>query len=243
MDILFNIFLTLHIIGGAAGLLTGTINLVRKKGGKDHRLIGKVFVYSMLTVGFSSLVLSVLHPSYFLFIVGVFTIYLVGTGHRYLSLKMLGNGQRPAIMDWSMTIGMLLLGFLFIGFGISHLFAQNMFGIVLIVFSVFGLRFVKTDFDNYRGKFKAKNYWLLAHLQRMTAGYIAATTAFLVVNADYSPVPIPPVIVWLLPTLILTPLITIWTRKYKVKQKEKTVIYENDKKKTQDGGRIQDQYS
>jgi uncharacterized membrane protein len=219
MDILFNTFLTLHIIGGSVGLFTGTINLVRKKGDKNHKLIGKIFTYSMLTAGFSSFALSILHPNYFLFMIGVFTIYLVGTGYRYIYLKMLGSEQRPTILDWTITIGMLMAGLLFIGIGIRHLLAQNNMGIVFIVFGVLGLRSVKTDFDNYKGKLKAKNYWLLAHLQRMTGGYIAAITAFLVVNAKYSPVVLPSVLVWLLPTVILTPLIIAWTKKYKVKIK------------------------
>jgi len=219
MDNLFKIFLILHIIGGSVGLFTGTINLVCKKGVKNHKLIGKIFAYSMLTAGISSFVLSILHVNYFLFMIGVFTIYLVGTGYRYIYLKMLGRDQRPKILDWAITIGMLLVGLLFIGLGIRHLLAHNNFGIVFIVFGTLGLRSAKTDFDNYRGKLREKNYWLLAHLQRMTGGYIAAITAFLVVNAKYSPVVLPSVLVWLLPTVILTPLIISWTKKYKVKIK------------------------
>lgn len=219
MDNLFKIFLTLHIIGGSVGLFTGTINLVRKKGDKNHKLIGKIFAYSMLTAGISSFVLSILHVNYFLFMIGVFTIYLVGTGYRYIYLKMLGSDQRPKILDWAITIGMLLVGLLFIRLGIRHLLAHNNFGIVFIVFGTLGLRSAKTDFDNYRGKLREKNYWLLAHLQRMTGGYIAAITAFLVVNAKYSPVVLPSVLVWLLPTVILTPLIISWTKKYKLKIK------------------------
>jgi uncharacterized membrane protein len=219
MDTLFKIFLTLHISGGAAGLFTGTINLARKKGDKTHKLAGKIFVYSMLTAGLSSLVLSILHPNYFLFIVGVFTVYMVGTGNRYLYLKMLGRDQQPAILDWAITISMVLAGLLFIVFGVSHLLDQNNFGIVLIVFGVLGLRFAKTDFDNYKGRVKAKNYWLLVHLQRMTGAYIAAFTAFIVVNTKYSPVVLPSVVFWLLPTAILTPLIIAWTKKYKVEIK------------------------
>ena len=217
MSILFKTFLTLHIIGGTVGLFTGTINLVRKKGDKKHKLIGKMFTYAMLTAGFSSFALSIMHSNYFLFMVGVFTIYLVGTGNRYIYLKLLGTLQRPTIIDWTITAGMLLAGLLFIGLGIRDLVGHNNFGIVFIVFGGLGLRFVKTDFDNYKGKFEAKNYWLLAHLKRMTGGYIAATTAFLVVNAQYSPVVLPSIVVWLLPTVILTPLIISWTKKYEVK--------------------------
>ena len=219
MDILFKTFLILHIIGGSVGLFTGTINLLRRKGDKNHRLVGKIFAYSMLTAGFSSLVLSIMHPNYFLFMIGVFTIYLVGTGYRYLYLKLLGSDHRPKIVDWTITIGMLLAGLLFIGLGIRLILTQNSFGIAYIVFGVLGLRFVRTDFNNYKGSFKEKNYWLLAHLQRMTGGYVAALTAFLVVNAKYSPIELPPVLFWLLPTLILTPLILVWSKKERAKLK------------------------
>jgi uncharacterized membrane protein len=217
MTIIFTIFLVLHIIGGSVGLFTGTVNLVRGKGDKNHKLVGKIFSYSMLTAGISSFILSILHPNYFLFIVGVFTVYLVSTGHRYLYLKMLGSNEKPKSIDWVITMAMLMASLLFIGLGIRHLLAGNNFGIVFIVFGALGARLVKTDFDNYRGRVKAKNYWLLAHLQRMTGAYIAAITAFLVVNAKYSPVELPSFIFWLLPTAILTPLIIAWTRKHKVK--------------------------
>jgi uncharacterized membrane protein len=222
METIFKVLLVLHIAGGSIGLFTGTINLIRRKGDKPHKLTGKIFAYSMLTAGFSSLALATIHPNYFLFIVGVFTIYLVATGNRYLYLKMLGSNQKPTILDWTITAGMLLAAILFIAVGIQLLVASNNFGIVLIVFGGLGLRLVRTDFGNYKGKVKAKNYWLLAHLQRMTGAYIASATAFLVVNSNYSPVALPPVVVWLLPTAILTPVIISWTRKYKVDVKVRT---------------------
>jgi len=217
MDMTFTVFLVLHIIGGSLGLITGTINLVRKKGDKKHKLVGKVFAWAMLTAGFSSLVLSIMHPNYFLFMIGVFTIYLVGTGYRYVYIKTMGGARGPSLVDWAITVVMLLAGLLFIGLGTRDMLAQNSFGIVFIVFGALGLRFVQTDFKNYRGLSKETNYWLLAHLQRMTGGYIAAVTAFLVVNAKYSPVVLPSFVYWLLPTIVLTPLIIRWSRNNKAK--------------------------
>jgi uncharacterized membrane protein YhaH (DUF805 family) len=96
---------------------------------------------------------------------------------------------------------------------------QNNFGIVLLIFGILALRFTKTDIENYRGKARVKNYWLLVHLQRLTGAYIAAITAFLVVNAKYAPVELPPVLVWLLPTAILLPLIIMWSKRYKIEVK------------------------
>ena len=219
MDTLFTLFLILHIAGGSVGLLTGFLNILRKKGDRKHILIGKLFVYSMLTAGISALVLSVLHPNYFLFAVGIFTIYMVSTGNRYIYLKMLNVDQSPKPIDRIITLTMLLAGLFFTGLGISHLAKANLFGLVFIMFGFFGLLFVRQDFKNYRGKTDIKNYWLVAHLQRMTGGFIAALTAFLVVNAKYLPEQIPGFLYWLLPTIILTPMIIRWSRKFEVKKK------------------------
>jgi uncharacterized membrane protein len=216
MEIAFKIFLVLHILGGSIGLFTGTFNIVLKKGDKRHKFVGLIFTVSMLIAGFSSFGLSILHPNFFLFMVGIFTIYQVATGYRYLHLKMLGTGQKPTILDWTLTIGMLIAGILFILFGTIQFFEHNNFGIVYFAFGTLGLLAVKTDFNNYNGKSKVKNYWLLAHFQRMTGGYTAALTAFLVVNLKYMPEIVPSIIVWLLPSLIFTSIILLWTKKYRV---------------------------
>lgn len=217
---LYKTILLIHIIAGTIGLLSGTVNIIRKKGDKFHRFIGKFFFYSMLTVGFSAFALSILHPNYFLFIVGVFTVYMVSTGFRYLALKELASNQKVKPIDWILTILMLLFGLLFVGFGIFILLTRQSFGIVFMVFGFIALLMVKADIKNYNGKTEFKNAWLLVHLQRMTGAYIAALTAFLVVNFPGGILPnylffVP----WLLPTAILTPLIFKWSKKHLVKRK------------------------
>lgn len=219
MDTVFTIFLIAHIVGGAVGLITGVLNMARRKGDLLHKRIGKVFVISMLVAGVSSLLLSVMHPNYFLFMVGVFTIYLVGTGQRYLSLRLLGSGQQATWIDWGLTLSMLFAGVVFVYLGIKSIVGGNTFGIVYCVFGGFGLIFTRSDWRHYRGKVRSRNYWMLMHLQRMTGGFIAALTAFLVVNAYHFPVGIPGYIYWLLPTAVITPLIVIWSGRYEVKQR------------------------
>src|SRR6267142_6464183 len=104
----FKLFLILHIMGGSVGLIAGTINMIRKKGDKKHKIIGKFFLHGMLTAGIAALILSVLHPNYFLFIVGVFTIYMVATGQRYLFHRGVLVNQKQIGLDWLLTILMLL---------------------------------------------------------------------------------------------------------------------------------------
>jgi len=213
----FSAFLILHIIGGAVGLISGTLNLVMKKGGKIHKLIGQFFFYGMLLAGLSALILSLIKSNHFLFIVGVFTLYMVITGKRYIYLKMLGAGQKPGWIDWMISASMLLAAVVFLVWGVLLLFNERNFGIVLFVFGFISLGFVRRDLINYTGKMTEKNYWLLMHLQRMMGAYIASTTAFLVVNAKYLPFEFPGFVFWLLPTAILTPLIIIWSKKYSKK--------------------------
>ncbi|MDP2176172.1 MAG: DUF2306 domain-containing protein [Bacteroidota bacterium] len=218
METIFRIFLIIHITGGAVGLLTGILNMIAKKGDSRHKIVGKIFFFSMLTAGLSSLVLSTINPSLFLFMVGIFTVYMVATGYSYLHLKMLNINQKPKIIDWILTIVMMLAAFLFIGIGIMSLLKSNLFGLVFITFGTIGLLFVRHDFKNYSGKSHLLNYWLSEHLQRMIGAFIASTTAFLVVNAKYLPESIPNFVYWLLPTLIFTPLIIKWANKYEVKK-------------------------
>ncbi|MBK9591263.1 MAG: hypothetical protein IPO32_07100 [Crocinitomicaceae bacterium] len=213
----FSAFLIVHIIGGGAGLISGTLNLILKKGGKIHKIIGQFFFFGMLVAGLSALILSFIKSNHFLFIVGVFTLYMVITGKRYIYLKLLGVNQKPALFDWMISLAMVFAALVFLVLGVMMLIKQNNFGIVLIVFGIISFGFVRRDFSNYRGQVKEKNYWLLMHLQRMTGAYIASATAFLVVNAKYIPFELPAFVFWLLPTAVLTPLIVSWSNKYSKK--------------------------
>lgn len=220
MEVLFKILLTIHIAAGTVGLLSGTFILIRPKGDQQHKLVGKVFAVGMLIASIVALIISLMHSNYFLFIVGVFTIYLVGTGWRYLQLKQLNKEQTPKIIDWLLLIGMAIFAVLFVIFGACLFGKSNNFGIVLFSFGMISSLMVLSDLKTFQGKIKYKNYWLLLHLQRMIGAYIASFTAFLVVNNQY----LPPILAWLLPTIIFTPLIIFWSRQYSIKIKVDDIV-------------------
>ena len=222
MSMLFSVCLAIHIVAGSTGLITGTINCLRKKGDKWHVRTGRLFTYGMLTAGFAALVLALLHPNDFLFIVGLFTIYLVGTGKRYVYYKILRPETRAGIIDWMLSAGMITGSVLFIFLGTRQLVRGNSFGVVPIIFAGIGLLFAVTDIRYYQTASKPKQRWLTAHLQRMMGGFIAALTAFLVVNSSYLLPPIPAFVYWLLPTAVLVPLIFRWSRQYGPKKNKQT---------------------
>lgn len=206
---LFNILLFIHIAGGSLSLLSGTYVLFIKKGDQFHQKLGRVFYYGLLVAGLAALPMSYLHSNYFLFIIAVFTLYMVLSGKRYLSIK---SPENVSIYDWFISSLMLIFGLLFIVFGTMRLINGVFFGLVFLVFGMIALSFVVQDYTNFSGKSKIKNTWLTSHIQRMIGSYIASSTAFLVVNNTF----LPPIIAWMLPTIILTPLIVLWSRKNEV---------------------------
>ena len=143
------------------------------------------------------------HPNYFLFMVGLFTLYMVGSGQRYIKHKQ-HESQEIKKLDWAISTIMFNAGFLFIGLGIWSVIKSNLFGLVFLAFGTLGLLFVRQDFLNFTNKASIKNYWLIGHLQRMTGAFIASMSAFLVVNATYLSDTIPGFVYWLLPTTVFT---------------------------------------
>src|SRR5690625_2695998 len=216
MTLVFNFFLIIHILSGAVGLLSGLINIIQPKGNKRHKFIGRIFFVSMIIVGISSLMLSYINPNYFLFIMGVFTLYMVISAQRYLKHKQ-QRTHFSHLTDWIISMTMLAVCLIFLGLGVWLLIHSNTFGIVFITFGGLSLMFISQDIRYFRKRSKIKNYWLLAHLQRMVGSFIAALTAFLVVNAQYFPEQIPSLVFWLVPTIVFTPLIVKWSKKYRIK--------------------------
>lgn len=213
MEIIFKVFLFIHIISGTVGLLSGSLNMINKKGNKLHKQIGLFFFYGMLINGISALVVACIHFNVFLFIVGVFSIYMVSTAQRSLSLKGIESGQKPNTIDWILTLLMSLFGLVFLIYGGLLLANSKNFGFVLLVFGFISVLMAKKDIAIYRGNIKITNYWLIIHISRMVGAYIASITAFLVVNNTI----LPGIIVWLAPTVLFTPLNFYWINKHKGK--------------------------
>lgn len=207
---IFTILLILHIILGSVSILLGLFVVLSKKGDKKHKFIGNIYFYSMLGTAMISLPMSILHNSTFLFIIGIFTSYMLVTGRRYIKLKA---KNEVILFDWIVSIVMLIFSLGFIFLGSTSIVKGNLFGIVLLVFGMISSLFVYQDYTNFKSKTSVKNYWLVTHIQRMMGSYISTITAFLVVNNTV----LPSIVAWLLPSAALVPLIIIWSRKYQVK--------------------------
>lgn len=205
MEIAYKFYLGIHILSGFTALVTGFIAIVAQKGKKLHKITGLTFFISMVVVCVSAILISLMKDNRFLLHIGIFSFYLVYSGYRSVKNKSLN----PSTMDWVM----LLTAFVNC---LAMLLSEQL---VLIVFSVLGTSLAAQDaklfYNIIKQKEILKNQWLLRHISTMLGGYIATFTAFIVVNVSLESLPWLP---WLLPTIIGTPLIAFWTKKYQPKK-------------------------
>lgn len=186
----------LHMLAGFIGFFVAPVALAVRKGGVAHRRWGLAFFWAMLVAGTTSLLVAggqvlfmPLPPGrsvalIFLFITGIFSLYLAAFGYRALYLKKLGQGQRPAWVDWLM-VGVGLPVFAFFGYyGVRH-------GIVpAIVFGVAGVVRTGTQLWSYlRSAPPRPGQWLRNHISGFVGAYIAAVSAFSATSLHFIPWP------------------------------------------------------
>ena len=219
MEPTIRILIYIHAFAGGIGLITGFWALAVGKGMRVHKSVGKIFSWSL---GFSaalSLVIAVLprHHNPFLFLIGVFTLYLIAAGNRALKLKG-SKLQSVALPDKILSGTMLLFALVMVGKGAVAYFNQQGIGILYFFFGLLAGALAIADMLRYRDFAKAKKGWLKMHLTRMIAALIASVTAFLVAGLSLNSL-----MAWIAPTIIGTGLIMYWTRRVSPKKKATAV--------------------
>ena len=201
---LARILIYLHAGLGGLALLAGAIALIVKKGAYYHRLSGKVFFYSMLVSAILALVIALFpnHENPFLFSIGVFSSYFLITGYRSLNFK-----RKDPNLTWDRIIAYLIIltGIVMVSYPILLYGNVN---IVLLVFGIVGIVFGIRDIRIQGDPDLLRKSWMKIHLGKMTGGYIAAVTAFLVVNAV-----LPGIWNWFTPGIVGGFFIAYWMRK------------------------------
>lgn len=72
--------LVVHVVSGYTALTSGAVVMITKKGNRVHRLLGRIFFYSMMGVTVSSFALSFYKNIPFLFYIGIFVFYQAYSG-------------------------------------------------------------------------------------------------------------------------------------------------------------------
>ncbi|WP_436514498.1 hypothetical protein [Ekhidna sp. To15] len=208
-----------HVICGGTVVLLGLIQMLNRKGGKNHVIIGKVYVAAMWWICLSALsIISFYRFSAFLMVIAVLTFHSSFVGVRVVKRKNPGSEEW---YDWVVAVATSLFGIGLVGYGIYAYFAASQ-PILALLCVGFGILTLKNGTDDLRFFIKPniseKNWWLYQHIGAMGGSYIAALTAFAVQNPNiFMPNSSMQWLLWIIPGVIGTPIITLATRSWRKK--------------------------
>ena len=210
---LFSILRILHIIGGFTSLFTFWIPVVTKKGGKAHLVSGWIYVSGMIIVSFSALYMGIyriLDPassseliSFSLFLI---FISILSGSTAYYGLRVLKNKSRKTTHKnvWDLGFSLLLLfsAVTICVYGVTVDFP------LLAWFPLVGIFLSLTQLNYWLRKPTKKLHWWFEHLSGMLGCSIATITAFTVFGAPrLLNIESINILLWFLPTILLTPVI------------------------------------
>ena len=167
-----------------------------------HVYSGLFFFWSMVLVIATALPLAIPASNVFLLLIGLFSFYLAWSGWRYAKRRR----AAPYGLDRVAAALMAATSLAMIGYGVAMLVGGDYLGVALIVFGAIGGSLCSADL---RGKRVDERVRIAGHLTHMLAATIATLTAFLVTNVKVEPA----IVIWLLPTVVITPVIALWNRR------------------------------
>ena len=197
----FKIFLFAHIASGGAALLTGLIGMSSVKGGRTHRLAGKIFFWGMAGVFVTSIYMSLVKTNWFLLCVGIFSFYLTCSGYLVLKAKLASAVDTIRLVYRFVCLFGFLAGLSMLALSFNMFNNGNTFGTVPLVFGLLSSGQSFLDYRMITTDRKLKQVWLKSHALRMAGAFVATLTAFIVVNIQIEQ----QWILWLLPTVVVIP--------------------------------------
>jgi hypothetical protein len=211
--------LAIHIAGGATALVSMFIPMIARKGGTLHRRAGWVFVGGMTIVSMTALLLSgarlLTDPTpegrsggLFLFYVAILTGAGVSTGIRVLRARQRTAPHRSA---WDLGLSSLLIT----SAAVMAIYGLTTGQALLAAFSVIGLVSGGSQLAYWLRAPRHPMHWWFEHMGNMLGSCIAATTAFLVINAGRMGFESFSIVLWLAPSVLGAPAIAIWRAYYR----------------------------
>jgi len=202
---MYKLLLGIHVVAGNLALLSAAGAVAFAKGGRAHAWIGRVFTIGMTIIFVTAVPMTLIKPNLFLLLVALFNFYLTATGW----LRAKNRKGVPTGIEWALGTGMALIAVGMAARGVMMLTAGASMGVVLLGFAGIGGVLALRDLSGLRRQaFRGKER-IVSHLTRMLGGTTGAITAFVVTNVRFEPA----FVLWLLPSVVLTPVIIYWARR------------------------------
>ena len=199
------ILLPIHILAGTIALLCAALAVSSEKGKRLHVLSGRTYFWSMATIFLTAIPMSIISNNIFLFLIAIFSFYLAFAGMRFARNR---KGVATTL-DWIAVSLMILSGLGMWILAAIYFSNTNTQYIVLLVFGFLAIALGYADFKSHKNKSAIGKERISRHLTNMMGGTIAVVTAVLVVNPPFEP----EWVWWVLPTVMITPLIFWWNSK------------------------------
>lgn len=200
--------LALHIAGGTIALLLGLFIIIARKGTNLHRLTGRIYFWGITAVCITALYMAFYKNIPFLLMIAVFSYYPVYNGFRRIREKNRFQSRFADKIIYSLSLLFCA------GMAVYSVLEREL---ILGVFTVLFFVALRTDFALYlRNATPPRGTYLLSHVGSMLGSYIAAVTAFFVVNFSEQ---VPGLLLWLGPTIVGTPLISFYIYRYSKRMK------------------------
>ena len=197
--------LPIHILAGTIALFAAAFAICSEKGKKIHITAGKTYYWGMVGIFLTALPMSIINKEISLFLVAFFSFYLAFAGRRFAQNRT-GVASR---IDWIAVGLMIVTGIGMWLLAIFYFIDSNSDYIVLFFFGFISIVLGYTDYKTHKHQEATGKKRIARHLSNMLAGTIAVVTAVLVVNVNMEPQWLP----WILPTVILVPVISWWNWK------------------------------
>ena len=199
------ILLPIHILAGTIALLCAALTVLSEKGQRVHVVSGRAYFWAMATIFLTAIPMSIISSNVFLFLVAIFSFYLAFAGMRFAKNRT----GIAATSDWLAVSFMGLSGLGMLILAAIYFANDNSRYIVLLVFGFLAIALGYGDLTSYINKTATGKERISRHLTNMLGGTIAVVTAFLVTVVELKPA----WVLWVLPTVLVTPVIFWWNRK------------------------------
>ena len=200
-----SILLPIHILSGAIALLCAALAVSSEKGKRLHVLSGRAYFWCMVAIFLIAIPMSIMNSNIFLFLIAVFSFYLAFAGMRFARNRK----GIATTLDW-IAVSLMILSGLGMWILAAIYFANNNSQYIpLLVFGFLALFLGYGDYISHKNKTTTGKKRIAKHLTNMLGGTIAVITAVLVVNPPFDP----EWVWWVLPTVLITPVIFWWNKK------------------------------
>jgi uncharacterized membrane protein len=229
MEEMFAVFRVVHIAAGFVALILFWLPLLTKKGGKAHNRTGWIYVWSMALVAVSAFYMGVYRVafdeaatiertsfSWFLIFISVLSGVSALYGMRVLNHKKRKRAHRHPLD----IMAAIILGLA--GAGIS-IYGISLGSPLLTYFPLLGPLLAGIQLKYWLKVPEKKMHWVYEHFGGMISCGISTVTAFTVFGAPkLMNIESTSLVLWLLPTIVLFPIMAGFVVQYDRKYNRKT---------------------